>query len=312
MHHVLADGVGGLAVLAELVDTEGGGTEDGGTVDGAFSGVAPPVPPSRRVLARDAWTGRWSTLRSTPGALRDVAAGLRELGGVPRLRAGPSSLLQPTSPRRGLDVVEVDLAGVEAAAHARGATVNDLLLVAVSGALRRLLLARGEQLDEVLVSVPVSGRPAASSTDLGNKVGVLPVAVPLVEDRTLRLTAVREQRRRLGTSAPRGSSGVVLSVLFRTLAAMGVFPWFVRRQRMVHTFLTNLRGPAEPLSLAGSRIRRVVPVAAVPGNVTVSFDALSYAGRLLVSVVYDPDHLPDHGLLRGALQDEMSELTRPR
>ena len=303
MHHVLADGIGGLAVLAELVDTDVNDTDE--------PHGAPRPTPSRRTLAHDAWTQRWSALRSTPNTVRGVVAGLRELGGVPRQDAGRTSLLQATSPRRRVEIVEVDLAAVVAAAHAQGATVNDMLLVAVSGALRRLLVARGEQLDEVLISVPVSGRPAASSADLGNQVGVLPVAVPLAEDPAVRLAAVRVQRARLGTSAPRASSGAVLSVLFRGLAALGIFQWFVRRQRLVHTFLTNLRGPTEPLALAGSRIRRLVPIATVPGNVTVSFDVLSYAGRLLISVVYDPDHMPDHALLGDALARELTGLNGP-
>jgi diacylglycerol O-acyltransferase len=135
--------------------------------------------------------------------------------------------------------------------------------------------------------------------------------VPLAEDPAVRLAAVRDQRARLGTSAPRASSGAVLSVLFRGLAAVGIFQWFVRRQRLVHTFLTNLRGPTEPLALAGSRIRRLVPIATVPGNVTVSFDALSYAGRLLISVVYDPHHVPDHALLGDALEGELTGLSGP-
>ena len=299
MHHVLADGIGGLAVLAELVDTDVDGTRE---PDRALR-------PGRRTLARDAWTRRWSALRAAPDTLRGLVSGLRELGGIPRQGAGRTSLVQPTSPRRRIEVVEVDLEAVIGAAHARGATVNDVLLVAVSGALRHLLVARGEQLDEVLISVPVSGRRAASSEDLGNQVGVLPVAVPLVEDPAVRLAAVRAQRARLGTSAPRASSGAVLSVLFRGLAALGIFQWFVRRQRLVHTFLTNLRGPTEPLDLAGGRIRRLVPIAIVPGNVTVSFDALSYAGRLLVSVVYDPDHLPDHALLADMLARELTGLS---
>lgn len=303
MHHVLADGIGGLAVLAELVDSDVENASE--THDAARAG------PSRRELAHDAWTQRWSALRSAPNTLRGLVAGLREIGGIPRQDAGRTSLLQPTSPRRRVEIVDVDLAAVVAAAHAQGATVNDLLLVAVSGALRRLLAARDEQLDEVLISIPVSGRPAASSADLGNQVGVLPVAVPLVEDPAVRLAAVRDQRARLGTSAPRGSSGAVLSVLFRGLAAVGIFQWFVRRQRLVHTFVTNLRGPTEPLAIAGSRIRRMVPIATVPGNVTVSFDVLSYAGRLLISVVYDPHHMPDHALLGDALARELTGLSDP-
>jgi diacylglycerol O-acyltransferase len=303
MHHVLADGIGGLAVLVELVDSD---------IDDTREPTGAPRPtPSRRQLAHDARNQRRSALHSAPSTLRGLTAGVRELGGIPRQGAGRSSLLQPTSPRRRVEIVEVDLVAITTAAHAQGATVNDLLLVAVSGALRRLLAARDEQLDEVLISVPVSARPATSSADLGNQVGVLPVAMPLVEDPAVRLVAVRDQRARLGASAPRASSGTVLSVLFRGLAAVGIFQWFVRHQRLVHTFVTNLRGPTEPLALAGSRIRRLVPIATVPGNVTVSFDVLSYAGRLLVSVVYDPAHVPDHVLLRDALACELTELSGP-
>ncbi len=301
MHHVLADGIGGLAVLAELVDSD--------VVETREPPGAPCPAPSRRELAHDAWTQRWSALRSTPSTVRGLVAGLRELGGVPSQDAGRTSLLQPTSSRRRVEIVEVDLATIVAAAHAHGATVNDLLLVAVSGALRRLLAARDEQLDQVLISVPVSGRLATSSADLGNQVGVLPIAVPLAEDPALRLAAVRDQRARLGTSGSRASSGAVLSVLFRGLAAVGIFQWFVRRQRLVHTFLTNLRGPTEPLALAGTRIRQLVPIATVPGNVTVSFNVLSYAGRLLISVVYDPDRMPDHALLADALACELTGLS---
>lgn len=298
MHHVLADGLGGLAVLAELAD---------GGADPVGSDVAAPVePPSRSELARDAWVRRWSALRAAPSTLRGLSAGLRELGGVPRQEAHATSLLQSTSPRRRVEVVDVDLAPVVAAAHAGGGTVNDRLLVAVSGALGRVLGARGERLDAVVVSVPVSGRADASAQELGNQVGVLPLTVPLAEDPAARLAAVREQRARLGTSAPRASSAAVLSVLFRGLAALRILQWFIGRQRMVHTFLTNLRGPTEPLALAGGRIRRLVPIALNPGNVTVSFDVLSYAGRLLVSVVYDPDHVPDHALLRDALEEELT------
>ena len=297
MHHVLADGIGGLAVLAELVD--------GGADDDRPATAGRRALPSRRDLVRDAWVRRRRAVHRLPASWRALGAGLRELGGAPRQRAARTSLLRPTSARRRLEIVQVDLAPVVAAAHAQEATVNDLLLVAVSGALRRVLEQRRERLHELVVSVPVSGRPVASTEELGNQVGVRPVTVPLVEDPLVRLAAIRRQRVR---TAPRASSGAVLSLLFRGLAAVGVFPWFVNRQRLVHTFLTNLRGPPEPLELGGSRIRRIVPLALVPGNVTVSFDVLSYAGRVLVSVVHDPEHVPDHDLLRAALEEELVAL----
>ena len=153
-----------------------------------------------------------------------------------------------------------------------------------------------------MVSVPVSARSATTAGELGNRVGVMPLAVPLTGDRAERLAAVVRQRARLGVGAPRGSSGAATSMGFRTLAALGLFEPFVNRQRLVHTFVTNLRGPTEPILLAGGRVTRVVPMAITPGNVTVSFDVLSLAGRLVVTVVSDPTRLPEHALLRDALR----------
>jgi diacylglycerol O-acyltransferase len=48
----------------------------------------------------------------------------------------PTSLNQPTGPRRRLDVIAADLAAVRELGHARGGTVNDVLLAAIAGALR--------------------------------------------------------------------------------------------------------------------------------------------------------------------------------
>ena len=53
-----------------------------------------------------------------------------------------------------------------------------MILAAIAGALRALLASRGEQLDLVTVSVPVSARQAATGGQLGNQVGVMPVALP--------------------------------------------------------------------------------------------------------------------------------------
>jgi diacylglycerol O-acyltransferase len=137
---------------------------------------------------------------------------------------------------------------------------------------------------------------------------VMPLAVPLTGDRAERLAAVVRQRARLGVGSPRGSSGAATSMGFRTLAALGLFQPFVNRQRLVHTFVSNLRGPDEPVVLAGGRVTRVAPIAITPGNVTASFDVLSLAGRLVVTVVTDPVRVPDHALLRDALAAELAGL----
>ena len=74
------------------------------------------------------------------------------------------------------------------------------------------------------------------------------------------------------------------------------------------TFETNLRGPVEPLYLAGRQVRAIIPMAVNPGNVVVSFDVLSYAGTLGITVVSDPDHFPDLTLLTRLLAGTLTRL----
>jgi hypothetical protein len=197
--------------------------------------------------------------------------------------------------------VEVPLAGVVSAAHQARGTVNDVVLAAIAGALKQLLAQRGEAPGWLVVSVPVSGRSSTDTEHLENATGVRPVAVPLIDDDRARLRAVVQVTRSVA-SAPRASSAAPLGLVFRTLSRLGLFTWFVNHQRFVDTFATNLRGPAEPLSLAGSRIDRVIPVAVNPGNVSVSFDILSYAGTLGITVVADPHNVPDLEALTRSLE----------
>jgi WS/DGAT/MGAT family acyltransferase len=301
MHHVLADGIGGLAVLARLVD-DLPGPPPASTGPGRF----PAPAPAARVLAADAWADR---LRRLAGAARTAAAlrrGLAELGGArPPRRVPRSSLNRPTGSRRRLDVVSAGLSEVRDLGHAHGGTVNDVVLAAVAGALRALLASRGETLGLVTASVPVSARATAAGGQLGNQVGVMPVALPTGGDlpaRIARTAAITRQHK----TAARGSSAALLGPAFRLLAVTGVLRWTLNHQRLVQTFVTNLRGPDEPLTLGGAPVRAVIAVPQTTGNVTVSFGVLSYAGILRITVLTDPAQLPDAAVLMTALRAELA------
>jgi diacylglycerol O-acyltransferase / wax synthase len=73
--------------------------------------------------------------------------------------------------------------------------------------------------------------------------------------------------------------------------------------------VTNVRGPRATWHFAGRPVTGIVPLAITPGNVGVSFDVLSYAGRLVVSLVADPLVVPDQDLLTSALASELAALT---
>ena len=101
-------------------------------------------------------------------------------------------------------MASMSLAEVKLIGRAFGATVNDVVLAIVGGALKGLLEERGERLDSPLVAmVPVStrerpsGSPAiADAPTLGNKVSAMLVSLATtIEDPVERLIAVSESSR---------------------------------------------------------------------------------------------------------------------
>ena len=300
IHHALADGLGGLAVLAALGD------------GGAVSTAAPPFPlppPSRRALLHDAWRERGRALRGAGAALATGLAGLRELGltsGLPR-RAPVTSLNRPTGSRRELSTVTMPLEPVRDLAHASRSTVNDVLVTAIVGAFSALLRRSDEAPDELVVSVPISGRRTTTPDRLGNVTGVVPLTLPTTPDpreRLARTAAISRARR----SGHRASSAGPMGLAFRALGRLGLFQPFIDHQRLVNTFITNVRGPDQILTLGGHRIVEIIPVAVTPGNVAVTFDILSYAGQVGITIVSDPDLVPEYSVLAGLLSEELHDL----
>ena len=299
MDHVLADGVAGFAVLGRLADQFAEAAD-------ARADRFPVPAPGARELATGAWTERLCHLAHPARGLRRIREGIAELGGsrAPR-RVPATSLNRPVGPRRRLDVVAVGLAAVRELGHAHGGTVNDVVLAAVAGALRTLLAARGEQLDEVAMVAPVAARQTAAGGELGNRVGIMPVTVPAGGElgaRVTRIAAITRERK----SRVRGASAALFVPAFLLLARTGLLRWFASHQRMIQTFVTNLRGPEDPLTIGGAPVRAIIPIPSTTGNVTVTFGAASYAGTLRITVLSDPARTPDAPALAAALQGQLT------
>jgi diacylglycerol O-acyltransferase len=298
-HHVLADGVGGLAVLGRLAD--------GAPI--SRPGDFPRRYPTGRQLYLDALSSRARAIAQLRLALRHVRGAVAELGLGGRTAAPiRNSLNQPTGARRSFAVARTDLAAVREVAHAYGGTVNDVVLTTVAGALHALLRRRGEDVDHLVISVPVSARTEDTGARLGNQAGVIPIALPATGDPRRRLEAVADITRRRKT-APRAASTALLDPVFRAMVKLGAFQWFIDHQRLVNTVVTNVHGPESHLTFLGSRIGEIVPLSLTMGNITVAFAAMSYAGTLVITVVADPDHCSDLALLVEELQGALDALT---
>ena len=296
-HHVMADGIGGLAVLAELADSV------------TPRGELPKVEshhgmPSRSALLIDAWRERFASSRRICVALRRSIEGVAAIRSAASVRSIHSSLNVPVGADRLIETVSLESVDIRESSHAAGATVNDAVLAAVSGSLRRIMQLRGEDLNEVVVSVPFSSRRATTGSELGNHSGVIPLILPTGGDRHDRLTAVASITR-AAKLAPRAASTAILGPVFRGLARIGAYHWFIDHQRMIHTIVSTVHGPEAPISLLGCGVTRIVPLGIPTGNLPVTFVVLSYAGTLTITIVSDPVACPDVRMLRAILVDEL-------
>lgn len=293
-HHVLADGLAGLAVLGRLVDGPALPLDPG----------FPRPTPSHWWLARDAAAGHLRSMRQLPHTLRRMVSAVAELAPTATAPAQTCSLNQQTGPRRCFETVTTDLASVRALAHRHDATVNDVALAAITGALDHLLLVRGERLPGLVVPIPFSRRLHSGTDELGNQSGVIPLLLPTSGTFEDRLAAIAELTS-AAKGSERGASTAVLGPLFRLLAAFGLYQRFIDHQRRIHTFISNLRGPETRLDLMGCPVTEIIPLSVAIGNVTVAFTVLSYAGALTITVNADPHTCPDLPVLRAALESQL-------
>ena len=132
------------------------------------------------------------------------------------------------------------------------------------------------------------------------------VAVPAtgeVQDRLWQVAARVRAHKQAATGPP---PIAVLGWLFRPLAALGGFRWYMNHQHRFHTLVSHVRGPAEPVTFGGCRITSAIPAGVGPGgNIPVYVEVLSYAGTLTMTAIADPDHFPDLDTLTDALRAEL-------
>jgi len=299
LHHVLADGLGGLNVLAALLDP-------GLPPDHV---PFPRVSPTRASLARDAMRTRLQGLRRVAGFWRSLRRAMFAGGGFHPTRALPCSLMQRTGPRRMMAVVTVDHAALRGAAHRYGATTNDAILVAVGGALHQYLLSKGESIDPIAITVPVSGRRPGGGSAVGNLVSPMLVNVPISGDLAERLAqveAVVQAHRAAATGPP---PIAILGGVFRLFARLGGYRFYMNHQHRFHTLVTHVRGPVDPVTLGGHQVDAAIPAGVGEGgNMTAYFEVLSYAGVLTIAMIVDPDHGPDLDDLERRLQSELDSI----
>ncbi|MDA8341672.1 MAG: wax ester/triacylglycerol synthase family O-acyltransferase, partial [Actinomycetota bacterium] len=201
VHHAIIDGVSGAELLAAFFDL----TPHPGPQPVDAGDWTPPPVPGELGMVRDALGDLPARLEGVVRATTGTVRLARRLSGRNRQVDGtlpPSpfdaprtSLNGSISPHRRVAFAEIPLAAVDEVRAALGGSVNDVVLAAVGGGLRRLLAMRGEQPDSSLVAmVPVSVRTADDRGALGNRVAPMLVSTASgVADDAARLRLVSEE-----------------------------------------------------------------------------------------------------------------------
>lgn len=289
-HHVLLDGTVAQPVLGRLL------------TDPVAPGELPPLPTPAETPG--------STAAAPPRRLPLPRLPLGLLAGITH-RASASSLLSPISQGFHLVTLGLPLAEVHDVGHRAGATVNDVLLAMVGMAIRQLAASRGEHLRRVVMSVPVTRPAPLDSQGTRNAVGAFAIAVPELqpgEASAQYLARLAKLTRRRKALVHGFWATPVFSLGLAALGGLGLYRPLFERQHAITTLVTNLRGPAGPLSVDGLRITSLTPISPALGNVCLVFAALSYAGQLRISVRLDHSVWPDEALLMQALEDAWSWL----
>jgi WS/DGAT/MGAT family acyltransferase len=326
MHHALVDGVAAIDVGTLLLDPTPEPI-DVPAPDGAWE----PAPYDRgRHLARLAATPfvraqglmLEAARRAVDVSPRRTAEDLRRATDLvtqlarTRPQAPMTPLNHPISPNRRFAVARGELAAVKAVARATDATVNDVLLGAVAGMLRRYLA--GADVDgEPVALVPVSVRRPEEEGELGNRISTVFVDLPTGEAHPLeRVRAVRAQTRELKDSAAvRAGAMLVGATGWAPPAISSLMVRAMGGVRACNLIVSNVPGPQQPFYLGGCRLREIFPVVPLnPPNQGLSVGILSYDGGVFFGLLADRalDPPVDHAaaMLESALA-ELVEVSSP-
>jgi WS/DGAT/MGAT family acyltransferase len=173
-----------------------------------------------------------------------------------------------------------------------------VVLTAVTGGLRALLLGRGDELPsdlELKALVPVSLRSVDQRGSLGNRVGGLVFPLPVgMGDPTTRLRAVVSAGRHLKASGEATASQTLLDAADVLPApAIGAATRLLDHQRLINLVVTNVPGPDGPLYVLGARLLEAVPMVPLAGNLTLGVAVLSYCGQVTLGITADTATCPD-------------------
>jgi WS/DGAT/MGAT family acyltransferase len=206
------------------------------------------------------------------------------------------------------------VAAAKAVKNELGGTVNDVILAAVTGALRTLLLRRGHRIRglKLRALVPVSTRDDSRTMGLGNQVSMFFVDLPIAgADPARRLRRITAATRELKSSQQAVAATAIMNTArWAPPTIHGLAARLVARQRVANLVVSNVPGPQVPLYLDGARLLVAFPVMPLGEALALSVAVTSLSGVMGFGFTTDWDSGPDIDVLASGLLDSFDELTK--
>ncbi|MCP4427892.1 MAG: wax ester/triacylglycerol synthase family O-acyltransferase [Chloroflexi bacterium] len=316
LHHSIADGIALMSVLMALTDfsadapwpeakaepqaeAEDGGAPFGGALGALFKQASSTVRTARKLTSKVVHEGLEAMI--APAKLVDLAIqGTDNALAFSRLvlRSPDSKTIfkgELGVAKRATWSRPIPLKEIKAIKNSVGGTVNDVMVAALTGSLRRYMLDRGESVDGLTFRafVPVDIRGPDERMTLGNKFSLVFLPLPIeIADPVERLEAVRQRMDALKKSPE-------IPVAFTILKGIGMSPEELH-DVLVKMFgakatavLTNVPGPPIPLYFAGGKIKDIMFWVPQSGRVSLGLSIISYAGKVQLGVASDVGLVPD-------------------
>lgn len=316
-HHALWDGITGADLHAVLLDISPEPVE-----------MAPepwkPAPlPSPATLLADGIRARVDeqlaiaagvrrTLRDPRGVLHraaEIAQGAVAYGRTAVRRPPPCPFNAPIGTRRRFEIVRTSLGDFRHVGKHFGATVNDVVLSVVAGALRAWLVHHSIVPQDLRVMVPVSVRTPEERGGFGNRVVMLLVPLPVGESDPIRRLEITHEvmDREKRSKQVRAEEAVTLLAAFAPPQVVARLTRF-QQVRWFNLLVTNVPGPQFPLYVRGRRLLELFPQAPLGANQGLAVAAMSYNGNMGFGLLSDREAVPDVDVIARELYRSLREL----
>ncbi len=312
VHHVIGDGIALMHVLIHAVDEYF--DPENPTGRAPRRGKSPVTERLVETIKNAGAEAADLILRPAHLARRLLAAGsgAGALGHLLAMRPDSDTTFKgrASTDKRAAWTDPIPLGAVKAVGDALGAKVNDVLMSAAGGAVRRFFQASGQPVGDVTVrvAVPFNVRSLDRAHELGNSFALvfveLPVSPPTARER---LETIKERMDAVKESAEP-------AVVFGILQSIGRAPMWVH-QLVVKMFsekasgvMTNVPGPTEPLHIVGAPITTLMFWVPQAGDIGLGLSILSLDGTVRVGVTTDAGFVSDPSALARAFEDEFAAL----